>query len=120
MAHPTDYFGWMLRGEALFQALESTHPLLQSLPITGPTCFETFPHAITWHLRGGNADGARKHPQRRELLVQLGLDPTPFTRIDWMDAALCALVAHQASRGEACLTYGEPASGLLVVPPLSP
>jgi predicted nuclease with RNAse H fold len=116
IAHPTDYFGWMLRGEALFQALEATHPLLGALPINGPACFETFPHAITWHWRGGNANAAKKHPQRRELLIQLGLDPTPFTRIDWIDAALCALVAHQASCGEDCLAYGEPSTGLVVVP----
>lgn len=116
MAHPTNHFGWMLQGEALFQALEPTHPLLASLPITGPACFETFPHAITWHLRGGDATAARKHPQRRALLEPFGLDPTPFTRIDLIDAALCALAAHQAASGCACVTYGEPETGLVVVP----
>ena len=118
LAHPTNYFGWMLQGEALFQVLEASHPLLASLPITAPVCFETFPHAITWHLRGGNATAARKHPQRRALLEQLGLDPTPFTRIDLIDAALCALAAHQAASGGACITYGEPKTGLVVVPSL--
>jgi len=116
VVHPTNYFGWMLRGEALFQALEATHPLLSSLPIPGPVCFETFPHAITWHLRGGNAIAAQKHPQRRALLVRAGLDPAPFTRIDLIDAALCALAAHQAASGGACVTYGEPETGLIVVP----
>jgi len=116
IAHPTDYFGWMLRGEALFQALEGSHPLLASLPIRDPSCFETFPHAITWHLRGGNANAAQKHGQRRELLVQFGLDPTPFTRIDWIDAALCAVAAHQAASGGACITFGDAATGLVVVP----
>lgn len=119
MAHPTNYFGWMLRGEALFQALEASHPLLASLPITGCACFETFPHAITWHLRGGNASAARKLAQRRALLEGLGLDPTPFTRIDLIDAALCALAAHQAASGGACVTFGEPQTGLVVVPALS-
>ena len=118
LAHPTNYFGWMLQGEALFQELEASHPLLASLPITAPVCFETFPHAITWHLRGGNATAAQKHPQRRALLEQLGLDPTPFTRIDLIDAALCALAAHQAASGGACVTYGEPKTGLMVVPSL--
>lgn len=116
LAHPTNYFGWMLRGEALFQALEPSHPLLAGLPITGPACFETFPHAITWHLRGGNASAARKHPQRRALLEQAGLDATSFTRIDLIDAALCALAAHQVAGGGVCVTYGEPQSGLVVVP----
>ena len=46
-ANGSCYYGWMLQGEALFQDLEPSHPLLTALPITGPGCFETFPHAIT-------------------------------------------------------------------------
>jgi hypothetical protein len=53
--HRSGYYDWMLRGEALYRALEASHPLVARLPINGPGCFETFPHAITWHLRGGNA-----------------------------------------------------------------
>ena len=116
VGHPTDFFGWMLQGEALFQALEPTHPLLSSLPIAGLACFETFPHAITWHLRGGHATAAQKQAQRRGLLEQAGIDPTPFTRIDWIDAALCALAAHQAAAGMPCAVYGEVETGLIVVP----
>jgi predicted nuclease with RNAse H fold len=116
VAHPTNTFGWMLQGEALFQALEPTHPLLSSLPIAGPACFETFPHAITWHLRDGHAAAAQKQPQRRGLLEQEGIDPSRFTRIDWIDAALCALAAHQATTGVPCAAYGEPETGLIVVP----
>ncbi|MEB3325374.1 MAG: DUF429 domain-containing protein [Cyanobacteriota bacterium] len=114
--HPTDYFGWMLQGEALFQGLEPTHPLLASLPIAGPACLETFPHAITWHLRGGHATAAQKQRQRRQLLEQAGIDPKPFSNLDWIDAALCALAAHQAASGGACVSYGEPETGLIVVP----
>ena len=68
------YYGWMLQGEALFQDLEPSHPLLTALPITGPGCFETFPHAITWHLRGGHATAANKRAERSELLEQAGID----------------------------------------------
>ena len=58
--HPTDYFGWMLRGEALFKALEDEFPLCRRLPLVKGKCsFETFPHAITWHLRGAT----RMHPK---------------------------------------------------------
>lgn len=39
-----------------------------------------------------------------------------FTSIDWIDAALCALAADRIARGDACLAYGEPASGLILVP----
>jgi predicted nuclease with RNAse H fold len=116
-AHPTDYFGWMLRGEALYQALEPSHPLAAALPIgSQPCCFETFPHAITWHRRGGNAQAAQKRRQRRELLQQAGIDLAPLTSIDWIDAALCALAAHHAASGGACVHYGEPPTGWIVVP----
>ncbi len=114
--HRTGYYDWMLRGEELYQALETTHPLLSALPLTGNACFETFPHAITWHLRGGNANARAKRSQRRALLAQAGLDPTPFTNIDLVDAALCALTAHHLASGRPCTGYGDPSTGLIVVP----
>lgn len=116
VAHPSDYFGWMLQGEALYQALEPSHPLLAQLPLSGPCSVETFPHAITWHLRGGHASAADKRRQRSALLHQAGIDLTPLTSIDRLDAALCAFAAHQAARGEPCRTYGIPDSGLILVP----
>ena len=116
LSHPSNYYGWMLQGEALFQDLEPSHPLLTALPITGPACFETFPHAITWHLRGGHATAANKRAQRSELLEQAGIDLASLTSIDRVDAALCALAAHHAAVGRACHTYGEANSGWIVVP----
>ncbi len=116
VAHPTGYYDWMLQGEALYQALEASHPLIAHLPMDGPGCFETFPHAITWHLRGGQAQASRKRTQRRELLQHAGIDLAPLTNIDWIDAALCALTAHHASSGSACVHYGEPETGWIVVP----
>ena len=114
--HRTGYYDWMLRGEELYQALEVTHPLLSALPLIGNACFETFPHAITWHLRGGNANARAKRSQRRALLAQAGLDHTPFTNIDLVDAALCALTAHHLASGRPCTGYGEASTGLIVVP----
>lgn len=114
--HRTGYYDWMLRGEELYQALEATHPLLSAVPLTGNACFETFPHAITWHLRGGNANARAKRSQRRALLAQAGVDPAPFTNIDLVDAALCALTAHHVASGSPCAGYGDPSTGLIVVP----
>jgi predicted nuclease with RNAse H fold len=121
LAHPRGYYDWMLRGEALYGALESggpqvAYPLVRSIPLGGRGCFETFPHAITWHLRGGNATAAHKRGQRLELLARAGIDCTPLTSIDRIDAALCALAAQRLASGGDCVTYGEPASGLIVVP----
>lgn len=119
--HPTNYFGWMLQGEALYRELEGGAPeqaysLLRTLPLRGRVCFETFPHAITWHLRGGQARAAEKLVQRRELLDQAGIDRAPLTSIDLIDAALCALTAQVVASGGECASYGEPETGWLVVP----
>lgn len=116
LSHPSNYFGWMLQGEALYRQLEASHPLLAALPPSAPACFETFPHAITWHLRGGQASAAHKRSQRTKLLRQAGIDPAPLRSIDRIDAALCALAADHLASGRPCRAYGEPGSGLIVVP----
>ena len=115
--HPTNYFGWMLRGEELFRALEDDFPICQELPKAGwSCCFETFPHAITWHLRGGNANASQKRIQRRELLSEAGIDLNELKNIDLVDAALCALAAHHAATGRKCISFGDPLTGLIIVP----
>ena len=101
-ANGSCYYGWMLQGEALFQDLEPSHPLLTALPITGPGCFETFPHAITWHLRGGHATDANKRAERSELLEQAGIDLASLTSIDQIDAALCCLAVLLSSPSRRC------------------
>lgn len=115
--HPTNYFDWMLRGEALYQALHPTHPVCEAWPTRRKHyCFETFPHAITWHLRDGNANAKQKRTQRRQLLEQHGISTDLLTNIDWVDAALCALTAQMATRGQPLATFGEAQAGLIVVP----
>ena len=115
--HPSDYYGWMLRGEALYQALESSHPICTALPVAGEhCCMETFPHAITWHLRGGEAQARQKRRQRRELLRKAGIDLEQLSNIDLVDAALCALTAHRAASGANCKTYRDAFEGIIVVP----
>jgi predicted nuclease with RNAse H fold len=115
--HSTNYFAWMLKGEELFRALVDDFPICRTLPVAGPKCcFETFPHAITWHLRGGDADASQKGRQRRALLAQAGIDLTELTNIDLIDAALCAFLAYHAATGEECESFGEPNTGLIIVP----
>lgn len=113
----SNHFGWMLSGKALFRALKHDFPISSKLPAVGEKCsFETFPHAITWHLRRGNADASKKRKQRRALLEQAGIDLTALTNIDFIDAALCALTAHHATTGRKCERFGEPNTGLIIVP----
>jgi hypothetical protein len=82
----------------------------------GICCFATFPHAITWHLRNGEAKARLKRPQRTALLAQAGISTAPLTSIDLIDAALCALAAHRVASGAPCLAFGQPDTGLIVVP----
>lgn len=118
-SHPRGYYGWMLRGEALYNALKPTHPMANAWPPQGTRyVFETFPHAIAWHLRGGEANAKQKRAQRRKLLEEHGICLDELSNIDCVDAALCALTAHWAARGEPVACYGEPKTGYIVVPKL--
>jgi len=115
--HPGNHYGWMLRGEALFQVLKSTHPLCSQPPAKGlKCCFETFPHAIAWHLTGGKAVAKKKRAQRRALLEEAGINLDELTNIDLVDAALCALTANHLADGRGCDHYGEPETGMIIVP----
>lgn len=121
LEHPSNYYGWMLRGEALYRALEPSHPLATGLPSPGQSCcFETFPHAITCQLHRalglGPAAASRKRFERRALLMGCGVACDQLSSIDWLDAALCALAADQAAQGGPCRIYGEVSSGLVIVP----
>jgi len=115
--HPRNYYEWMLRGAELFRSLEKSHPLCREIP-TGdtPCCFETFPHAITWHLRGGHAEAAQKRTQRLALLRRHGGFDASLVNMDWIDAALCAAVASMAAAGRPLKLYGEKLTGYIVVP----
>lgn len=118
LAHPQGHFSWMLQGEALFQALEPTHNLCRKLPLADGTnnCFEAFPHAIAWHLSQRRATASRKREQREQILKRSGIDTHRLTNIDLVDAGLCALAAYLAATRAACVSYGEPDTGLIIVP----
>jgi predicted RNase H-like nuclease len=49
-------------------------------------------------------------------LAQAGIDLTELTNIDLVDAALCALTAYRAATGRECMSFGEPNTGLIIVP----
>lgn len=114
---PQGHYGWMLQGAKLYQALETTYPLITEVPQPGTRCcFETYPHAITWYLRGGNANATEKRSQRRALLKQAGVDLTKLTNIDLIDAGLCAFTAHQAATGRNLKAFGDNDTGRIFVP----
>lgn len=117
VAHSKNHYGWMLRGEELLQALGPSHPLCSGFPAALEAyCFETFPHAVTWHLNGGRADARYKRSERRSLLASAGINLAKLTNIDHVDAALCALTAHHVASGRGIKSYGEPQTGHIIVP----
>lgn len=117
LVHRTDNFGWMLRGEELYRALDATHPVCSGLPCANQRySFETFPHAVTWHLREGNANAKRKRIERSELLRAAGIQLPVPSGIDTVDAALCALTAHLIATGAQSLWFGDAHTGHIVVP----
>ena len=111
------FYGWMFNGERAYEALAATHPLLDDPAYPGgKVCFETFPHAITCALLGtGNVSAKQKNTQRRQLLINHGIDAHSLSSIDAVDAALCALTANYLSSGR-IRAYGESASGYIIVP----
>jgi predicted nuclease with RNAse H fold len=119
LRHPAGFYDWMLNGEKLFRALERTHPLCRALPRNGQRCcFETFPHAITWNLRGGKADVACKRAQRSALLRKYGVRTDLLTNMDWIDAALCALAADLLATHAPMQFHGEARTGVIIAPAL--
>lgn len=115
--HPKNNFGWVFSGQAVFAGLEKTHPLCRAVPGAGEKCcLETYPHAVTWHLRGGSADAKQKRAQRIELLKRHVIATEKLTNNDWRDAALCALVAHRAANGDTLKAFGDAQTGQIIVP----
>lgn len=116
-SHPTNYFGWMLAGFELYDALRPVYQLLRSaeLPANRAVCFEAFPQAIACRLSGCVVSAREKKTVRRALLEQAGLETAGLRNIDEIDAAVCALMAQLALDGRAEM-LGDPADGLIVVP----
>lgn len=116
-ANTSGFYGWMFYGERVYQALAATHPLLSGVGYAGgKVCFETFPHAITCAMLGtAEASAKRKRVQRRQLLRDAGIDPTPLKSIDAVDAALCALTSQYVLAGRS-KAYGDAEGGYIFVP----
>ncbi len=116
-SHSKRNFHWMLAGAELYSLLvKSRYRLFDGHnTVSGPVCFETFPQAVACALAGKIVSAKRKGIVRRKLLSVAGIDTTPLTNIDTVDAALCALTAHCVVAGE-YKTYGDTREGLIVVP----
>lgn len=116
-ANKSNFYGWMLNGAELFVMLEKTYPIFRGKP-SEVFCFETFPQAVACSLAGEIVSAKQKTTVRRHLLANLGFDLKPFTNIDKVDAALCAVAAHAASVG-LVRAFGESKTGFILCPTLA-
>ncbi len=115
-ARLTAFHAWMLEGAALYRALEPHFPLYDGTAASARRCcVETFPHAIACALAGRILRAGDKRRDRAQLLSRAGIDTDTLTTIDALDAALCALAAHQLAR-DAHRAYGECLDGFIIVP----
>ena len=116
LAHPKQYFHWMLAGAELFRELEKTYTLYSGGTLASePICFETFPHAVVCELAGKIVSAKSKNLSRRMVLRNEGIDDSHLPNIDFVDATLCALTGIYFLNGQT-RHYGEAKSGYIVVP----
>lgn len=112
------FYTWMFAGQELYTALAPDVPLYRGgKPSKARVCFETYPQAIACAFAGSrvSAEAKTKMEIRRALLARAGVDPTRFTCIDEIDAALCALTARRFAQND-FRAYGDAATGFIVVP----
>ena len=117
-ARRVSFHQWMVNGSALYAELEKDFALFDG-SVRGRVCFETFPQAVACALARRVLSAKAKRFERKALLEKQGLRSAMLTSIDYVDAALCALTARHLVDG-AVKTYGDAASGLIVVPVITP
>ena len=112
--HP--FYSWMRNGMSLYERLSAHYPLFDGSAVTAEqVCFETFPQAIACVLAGKRLSAKNKRSNRREQLEAAGIGTAPLGSIDFIDAALCALVAHRYLLGKA-QKLGDLAEGYIILP----
>ncbi|MDI6789494.1 MAG: DUF429 domain-containing protein [Thermodesulfobacteriota bacterium] len=113
--HDKGFYDWVFNGENLYMQLRRHYPLFDGRKRKGTVCFETFPHAIVCAMKGRLVSWKSKVKVRREALETIGYDISNLSNIDFVDAALCAVVADAFSKGS-YKVYGDSAEGFIVVP----
>lgn len=115
--HPTGYYNWMIQGEKLYLKLTKTHSVYSGTTdcISDSTCFETYPFAIASRFAGCKLLARNKMADRSAILQQYHINLPSFQEIDFIDAALCALMALHFSKMQ-FKAFGDPAAGFIIVP----
>jgi len=116
-AEANDFYAWMLNGERLYAALQKRFPLFVGREMPTPFCFETYPYLATCAYAGRRLQAADKRTDRRDIIRAAGISDQSLTNIDYVDAAICALVAFSVSC-DYCVTLGDEAEGFILCAPL--
>jgi predicted nuclease with RNAse H fold len=111
------FYRWMLNGERLYAALQQHFPLYRDVGAKPPFCFETYPYLAACGYAARRLKAAHKKIDRRNLIKAAGIDDAPLTNIDFVDAAICAMVALSVSIDYGTAA-GNPEEGYILYPPL--
>lgn len=109
---------WMFNGEKLYTELRKHYPLYAGED-RAPSCccFETFPHVAACALSDERLFAKNKCRDRRDIVSAAGIDTGPLKNQDFVDAAICALVAYSVNI-DYCDRYGNAEEGFILTPPL--
>lgn len=116
-AGQSDFFKWMLNGEALYASLTTQYPIYRGEDRISRQCFETYPYLASCAFAGRKLKADDKRFDRRGVIRAAGMDDRIFTNGDLVDAAICALVANAAD-ADHVTAFGNLAGGFLVTPHL--
>lgn len=110
------FYTWMFAGQELYAALGPDYPVYAGDGRRARVAIETFPQAVACAWAGGLVSAKGKLAVRTALLRAAGTEPAPHvTRIDEIDAALCAHAAREFAAGT-FKAYGDAAGGYIIVP----
>ncbi len=116
------FYGWMRVGFQVFdEADKAGYPRFLGTGSVYRRAFEAFPHATAVALTGTlpPPGWARrqsgKRAWRESSLRRQGIDPSPLSSLDQVDAALCAVTGLWALTGRAAF-FGTPGEDALAVP----
>jgi len=99
LAGSKSFYGWVRHGLLLYQTLAAAgfrYVDAGAEPGVGMTMMETFPHAVALRLNGVKPAGQSKVKFRRLVLRDQNIQECRLSNLDFVDAALCALVSKHA------------------------
>ena len=119
LAGTKSFYGWVRHGLLLYQALNAAgfcYVYDSGKPGVENTMMETFPHAVALRIKGARPAGKSKVDFRRSVLRDQKIQASKLANLDFVDAALCALVSRLYFKTgiDALELPGGPESGMVI------